>query len=145
VQSSYHIEQSSLRLIDIVMDKEINDLLDEIHADVQRYEQQQHQQQEPEDVDLNELMFEMNEFVDHSHIYTTIYRSVCVAPSSSYWDWIGKLINYQECIISESNLQAVSHPSSKCARHMAISSVHQDYEWKTVTTTLPKGWSKGYG
>ena len=39
------------------MDKEINDLLDEIHADVQRYEQQQ----EPEYADLDELM---NEFVD---------------------------------------------------------------------------------
>jgi len=43
------------------MDKEITDLLDEIHADVQRYEQQQHQQQEPEDVDLDELMFEILE------------------------------------------------------------------------------------
>jgi len=29
------------------MDKEISDLLDEIYADVQRYEQQQRQQQEP--------------------------------------------------------------------------------------------------
>jgi len=43
------------------MDKEINDLLDEMRADMQRYEQQQRQQQ---DVDLDELMFEMNEFVD---------------------------------------------------------------------------------
>ena len=29
------------------MDKEINDLLDEIYANVQRYEQQQRQHQEP--------------------------------------------------------------------------------------------------
>ena len=53
------------------MDKEINDLLDEIHADVQRYEQQQHQQQQPEDVDL-ELMFEMNEFVDQYSPHSSV-------------------------------------------------------------------------
>jgi len=46
------------------MDNEINDLLDEIHADVQRYEHQQRQQQEPEDVDPYKLMIDMDEFVD---------------------------------------------------------------------------------
>ena len=46
-QSTFDIEQRTLRLIDTDMDKEISDLLDEIYADVQRYEQQQRQHQEP--------------------------------------------------------------------------------------------------
>jgi len=60
------------------MDKEITDLLDEIHADVQRYEQQQHQQQEPEDVDLDELMFEILEDTRR-----TIYHMWHVSSSST--------------------------------------------------------------
>jgi len=63
------------------MDKEINDLLDEMHAEVQRYEQQQRQQQEPEDVDLDELMFEMNEFVDQ---YASVASSSSPGSCLSY-------------------------------------------------------------